>query len=222
MKRLLVTLSVFASAMALSACGSMIDHQTQDITVRTPGAENAKCYLYNQDMKYQAWTDQTIEIMKSPNDLVVNCLAAGNREQTVMVERGINGWTVFNVANGVLPGVTYDHFSRGLYSYPEEITVSFSNVIKPYPAPQYHADDLKHNNVYNQLPRFGPTEPVMQENRVEQEYQLQKVNRYGGSDFGSSGYAGSSSTSSGGGYPLDSIHRQYNPNVSYDPTEEDK
>ena len=218
MKRFLLTLS----ALSLGACGSMIDHQSQEITVRTPGAENAKCDLYNQDIKYSAWTDQTIEIMKSPNDLVVSCMAAGNREKTVLVQRGINGWTIFNVANGFVPGVAYDHFSRGLYSYPHEIEVSFvGEAVKPYPEPSHLSSDLKHNNVYNRVPNVGPKEQVTEATKFKQNYELQKINRYNGSDFGSGGQA-QSSPARAGGYQLDSIHRQYNPSVAYDPNEEVK
>lgn len=221
MKRFALTLS----ALALGACATVIDHQTQHVTIETPGAADAKCMLYNQDMRYEAWAGQTIEIMKSPNDLAVNCLASGNREKTVLVKRGVNGWIIANVANGFIPGTTYDYFSRGMFTYPKEIVVSFvGEPIREYPLPQYMDSELGNNNIYNRLPYEGPDEVITQGTRLKGDYELQKIDRnYGGDTLNDFGHYGQgvhhgSVTS----YPLDSIHRRYNPHVGYDPTEEDK
>lgn len=212
MKRIL--LATFSIA-TLSACGSMIDHQTQIVTMRTPGAQNARCIIENQDMKYVAYTDQTIEIMKSPNDLVIHCLAAGNREQTVHVKREINDWVFLNVANGFVPGAAYDYFSRGAFDYPDVFTVSFvGDPVKPYPLPEYHNEDLRHNNEYGTIEYMGPGVKLSEETRYEQPAELKKKENLYHSPFGAP-------ASSGGG--LDDIHRQYNPHVSsYAPAEEDE
>ena len=85
-------------------------------------------------MKYSVYTDQTVEIMNSPHDLVVRCKAAGNREQTIHVKREVDQWVVANVANGFVPGAAYDYFSRGAFTYPEVLTVNFAgDPIKQYP-----------------------------------------------------------------------------------------
>lgn len=206
---------ISSSVLTLSACASMVDHQTQNITMRTPGATNARCLIENQDMKYIAYTDQTIEIMKSPHDLVIRCQAPGNREQTVHVKREINDWVFANVANGFVPGATYDYFSRGAFEYPDVFTVSFvGSPIKEYPYPAYHNADLKHYNDYGRVEYMGPTTELTNETRYKASTPLQKKeNQYGGGGNSSSGVA------------LDAIHRQYNPGVTgdaYDPTEEDK
>jgi hypothetical protein len=214
MKRLFAALSVFAVA----ACATLVDHQTQVVTLRTPGAQNAKCVLENVDMKYTVYTDESFEIMKSPHDLVVHCMAPGNRDQTVWVKREVNDWVFVNVVNGFVPGASYDYFSRGAFEYPDEIVVSFVGVpVSEYPLPQHLNDDLNHNNIYNRPNYLGPGEVITQESRFKQNYELQKRERNFTSDLGPS-----RNGTGQGGDALDSIHRQYNPTVGYDPSEEDK
>ena len=89
-------LLITTGLLTLSACATIINHQSQKITMRTPGATNARCIIENEDMKYIAYTDDTIEIMKSPHDLVIRCQAPGNREQTVLLKREVNDWVFLN------------------------------------------------------------------------------------------------------------------------------
>lgn len=217
MKRLFIT---SLSILGLSACASIIDKQTHMVTMKTPGAENARCVIENQDMKYVAYSDETIEIMKSPHDLAVRCAAPGNRVQTVHVKREVNGWVFANVANGFIPGATYDYFSRGAFDYPDIFTVSFVGApVKPYDLPAYHAKDVNSVHQYGETEYMGPTVIVTEKDKGATPYKLQKRDDlYGGNmtDDSLSYNAGGTSRD------LDSIHRQYNPASSYDPSEEDK
>lgn len=166
---------LFSSLALLVGCASLKDGQMQDVTILTPGAENAKCHIQNEDFKYVAYTDQTIEIMKSPHDFTVNCIAAGNREQTVLVKRDVNDWVVANVANGFVPGAAYDYFSGGAFTYPDKITVSFvGQPIKTYGLPEHYNTDLKHNTTNNVLEDMGPDVKLTQENRNDVSQPLQK------------------------------------------------
>lgn len=214
MKKLFISLSVVS---LLTACGTVIDHPTQHVTVKTPGTTNARCVLENRDMRYVSYTDQKIEIMKSPNDLVVNCKAPGNRERTVVVQRGINGWSVLNVSNGFVPGTAYDYFSRGLFDYPEEIEVSFlHDPIKQYDLPQYMSEDLNTNHQYNKIEHMGPGVPETEKTRYDEPYVLER------NEIVYEAPAPVIPEAPTKTYNLDNIHKQYNPAVPYDPTEEDK
>ena len=218
MKNILFSIS---AASLLMACSTIIDHQTQKVTVLTPGTVNAKCTLQNRDMKYVAYTGQEIEIMKSPNDLVVNCLAPGNREKTVLVKREINGWVFANVANGFVPGLAYDYFSRGGFDYPDEIEVSFlGEPIKEYPMPKYMSEDLDMNHQYNKFEYMGPTTVMTEADKNSGSEPLEKKEITSYDD--PAPMQTSEPVMAQEGYNLDNIHRQYNPTVPYDPTEEDK
>lgn len=198
--------------MLLSACGSMFNHQAQKITMRTPGAYDARCMLENEDMRYVAYTDQTIEIMHSPNDLTVTCQAAGNRQRSIIIPSKVSPAVLGNAANGVLPGAAYDHFSRGAYKYPDEFIVSFEGMpVRSYPLPRYHNADLMDNNQRNSTEYMGPTEVITEDNRFDDTYVLgRKVNPYG--------TANAAPTTPATMQPSQSPR----PKVSYDPTEEDK
>jgi len=220
MKKLILT---SISVMALSACATMVDDQAKNVTMRTPGATNARCIIENEHIKYIAFTDETIEIMKSPADLAIRCMAPGNRERTVHMKREVNEWVFANVVNGFVPGATYDYFSRGAFEYPDEFVVSFVGVpVKENPLPSYHNKDLRPNNDYGHVEYMGPDVVITNETRNQPATTLEKKqDQYGGSSFDDSA---SSPTPSRSMRDLDSIHRQYNPGVSssYDPTEEDK
>ena len=111
-----------SALLVLAACAKPDMHfQTQMVKVETPGAQNAKCYLHNQDYKYVAYTGQTIQITKSPNDMNVTCQAEGNRvvKQFIPIEK-------YNIGYNA-------------HTLPKVISVDFRGVEpKPYGLPDYH------------------------------------------------------------------------------------
>ncbi|MEM6812595.1 MAG: hypothetical protein AAF549_09045 [Pseudomonadota bacterium] len=153
-----LTLSAFAAVTFLGACATLTSGQMQHITVLTPGEKNARCTLYNGETKYDVYTNQTINVQRAPYDLMVRCLAAGNREKTVVAEWTGNAWVILNVANGLIPGVTYDLASNAAYSYPKEVVVSFEDVaFMPYDMPDYMKDGLKDLDELYNGEYMGPT-----------------------------------------------------------------
>ncbi len=205
-----IILCTFA-CLILASCASVVDHQTVNMTVKTPGAENAKCYLENQDYKKVAYSNETVEVMKSPYDLVVRCTAPGNREKTVLVKRGVNGWIFANVVNGFVPGTTYDLMSRGAYDYPDTVTVDFTGeAIKPYPLPDYMAQDLANQN-NGKIEYMGPGTVVSEKNKLDGSQELQKKEILYSDFLGFDSYE-----------PSAQGNTTSLPAVSYDPTEEDK
>jgi len=178
---------ISASVLTLSACASVSDGQTQDVTIRTPGAENARCYLENKDFKYVAYSDQTIEVMKSPHDMTVKCQAPGNRDKTVEVARLINKNVNANIFNGYLPGIAYDYFSRGAFGYPDEVVVSFEGEeVVPFALPKHEAADLDNFSEKHKYEGYGPSEVLTEENRYNQESVLRKRFRQSGADYDAS------------------------------------
>ena len=129
-----------------------------------------------------------------------------------MVKREVNGWVVANVANGFVPGVTYDYFSRGAFDYPETVTVSFAGqVVTPYPLPAYESDALYNGNYKGKIPHQGATTIITEGNRYKTLQELQKKETVyrDTSDFES--YK-----------PSVTNYSTSRPAISYDPTEEDK
>jgi hypothetical protein len=147
-------LILFVTLM-LGACGTLAEGQTQDITLRTPGATEAKCMLDN-GLRYSINTGETIQIMRSFHAMEVECYAIGNRYKKLTIPAGPNPWSAANVTNGVVPGTAYDAASMGLYTYPEIITVDFrGDLTTGFELPDYHNRDAQ--NPYDQsVEDMGP------------------------------------------------------------------
>lgn len=165
--------SAFAALFLVAGCASIIDGPTQNVTLRTPGATEAECNLTN-GVKYKIQTDETVRIMRSRRDLVVDCYASGNRHKQIVIESDFNGWGAANVTNAVVPGATYDHYSGGLYTYPREITVDFVGMpTRGFETPNYQNKDAP--NPYKQsIEGYGATTPTIPN---DSEYQRRGVEK---------------------------------------------
>lgn len=144
------------AVLALGACGTMAEGQTQDVTLHTPGASEARCILDN-GLRYPIRTGETVQIMRSFHAMEIDCYAIGNRHKTMTISPGPNPWSAANVANGVVPGTAYDAASMGLYTYPDVITVDFTGVpTQGYETPNYHNKDVQ-NPYETAIENMGPT-----------------------------------------------------------------
>lgn len=130
---------------------------TQEVRLDTPGAQEAECTL-NNGVRYIGTSGQTLNIKKSRIPLTVECYGSGNRYKQVIVESHDSDWALGNVAT-LGTGAVYDHYSGGLYKYPDVITVDFVGMpTKGFELPDYHYNDAP--NPYKQsIENFGPTVP---------------------------------------------------------------
>ena len=143
-----------SAALMLGACGTMAEGQTQDITLHTPGASNARCILDN-GLRYPIETGQTIQIMRSFHAMEVDCYAVGNRHMKKTIPAGPNPWSAANVANAGT-GVAYDAASMGLYTYPDVITVDFTGMpTNGFELPDYMNRDMP-NPYERAVENMGP------------------------------------------------------------------
>ena len=156
--RLFKILPAFAALYLVTGCASIIDGPTQNVTLHTPGATEAECILTN-GVKYRVQTGETVRIMRSRRDLVVDCYASGDRHKQLVIPSDVNAWGLTNVSNGVVPGTTYDHYSGGLYTYPREITVDFVGMpTRGFETPGYQNKDAP--NPYKQaIEPYAPNTP---------------------------------------------------------------
>ncbi len=168
-------LPVFMTAFALGGCASVMTDQTKDITVRTPGAEHARCLLDNGTVVMPARTGETVRINKNYKDLTVTCDAPGNRTVTKVFDLEFEPWTMANVVNGLIPGVTYDVASKGIYDYPDEIVINFTGLkATEYPPPQYESLDTIHSDEVV-LEEYLPGEPALNSDRGQTDRDLKKI-----------------------------------------------
>lgn len=148
------------AVLGLQACSTVLTGQTQPFMVVTPGAENTICHIYNEDMKYKIDAGREYEIMKSRHPLTVDCRAPGNRQQIITLDSHITDAAYGNVLTAGA-GAVYDHFSKGLYAYPELVSISFVDMQSTlYPLPDYMTDDLKGSE--GRIESYGPSTPQIQ------------------------------------------------------------
>lgn len=159
---LLKIVPALSALLLVTACASIIDGPTQAVRIDTPGATEAECFLVN-GVKYRVVTGETVKIMRSHRDMVVDCYASGDRHKQIVVESSFNGWGAANVTNGVIPGGSYDHYSGGLYTYPEIITVDFVGIpTRGFETPAYQNKDAP--NPYKQaIENYGAGTPAIPE-----------------------------------------------------------
>ncbi len=86
-------------------------------------AENTKCIVMVNKLKYQVYPPQTINIKKSHEEMHVKCMAPGNR----VVEAYVPPKVSYRSAWGTPIGVAWDYASDSLYYYPSIIALDFTN-----------------------------------------------------------------------------------------------
>lgn len=178
---LLMTVAV----MALSGCARMIDGSTQLMTIETPGANGANCYIENEEFRYRLYAPQTVRITRSFYPLNVRCLAPGNRQKTVTLVPKIQESTFMNAANGFIPGMMVDYNSRAFYKFPETVVVDFTDM-KPERMPPPHHDLLLRENPHLRgMEEFRPGLPALQSDGHGNVHELRKREIPAGNTFSS-------------------------------------
>ncbi|MCB1562716.1 MAG: hypothetical protein KDJ75_04005 [Alphaproteobacteria bacterium] len=173
-------------------CAYVKDTSNQNITVLTPGAEDAQCYVYVEGLRYSFNPPETVNIFKSKENLEIDCLAPGNRRKKISVPATIAKASAGNVATGVLPGATWDYLSGAMFRYPDVIEVDFTGMpVSPESMPAQNNPDIVQPEDYT-LEQFTPTRPRLNGDREAPPPELLRRGHGGGSaamTFDGSGYA---------------------------------
>jgi len=157
------TLLLFTTAI-LASCAYATDTAVQDITIRTPGAVDAVCYMYVDGVRYRMHPPQTTSIARTEADLVVDCLAPGNRRKEVVIEPKYAEKSVGNVVTAGA-GLAWDYASGALYQYPDVAEVSFIGMpVGPALIPAQNNPDIRQPETYR-LEEFRPAQPRMNEDK---------------------------------------------------------
>lgn len=159
------SLSIALAVLVLSACSTVVNRSTQEITLETPGTEGAQCLMEWPGYRMRVWTPKTVRITKGDGPMEVTCRAPGNREKKVLIEPVTPSSFKMNIFNGFLPGAIYDRESGAMYEYPSKIIVDFTGIIPqemPMPAYQRMLDE---NPDLMQMEEFHPSRPALQRDK---------------------------------------------------------
>ncbi len=158
-------LTVF-SALALTSCATLLEGSSQEVNFESVGATDVQCVVSSEELKYKMRPPQTIWMKRSRLNLIADCWAAGNRHKTFEIKTGIEPWTITNVSNGVVPGVSYDAYSRAFFKYPNTVVIDMSDVVAmPSDLPGYHAPDGL-NPKDAGIEYMGPKTPALAEDEI--------------------------------------------------------
>ena len=162
------------AVQAMSGCARIIEGSSQEVTIETPGADGATCFLENKEMRYKIYAPQTITLTKPRSPLNVRCLAPGNREKTVVVPLRFQEETFMNAANGLIPGMLYDYESNSMYKLPPVIVVDFTDMQpQPMPLPKYDRM-LRENPQLRGWEEFRPGLPALQRDLYDSPVELRR------------------------------------------------
>ena len=144
-----------SSFLILGACGYAAESSHQDISFVTPGAEDARCYVDVNNVKYKVFPPQTVNIKKSDEEMIIKCSAPGNRERVMEVSPEMTKRAIW----GTPAGMAWDYASQSLYYYPSVIAVDFSQEeLIPNSLPKHNNKDIMQPEEYD-LEEFSPSTP---------------------------------------------------------------
>ena len=154
--------AVASIALMLSACATATEEASQDINIKLVGTGEALCDMTTDKLRYRAYAPGTMRIQKSNDTMTVRCKAPGNREQVVLLEPTVSAMAATNVANGFVPGATWDYFSGAMYKYPDEVIMDFSSMPpRSYELPDYQKV-LMENPTMISMEEFRPGKSALQ------------------------------------------------------------
>jgi len=197
--------SFLLTFVMLGACAYAVEKGYQPLTIRTPGAQNAVCDVWADNVRYRYYPPATRNVKNSKEDLIVHCLAPGNRERKVVIRPEIADSFAGNVVTGFVPGASWDYASGAMFTFPDVVEVDFSAMEpRAMPPPVHNNPDNLQPEDYI-LEEFGPTVPYMNSDRYRKPLPLQRRavpgsedDFYSDSGFDDDASAGSSFSSQSG------------------------
>jgi len=114
------------TALSLSACGSIMNGSTQTVDVVVKGSANAYCEFTTSRFKNAGTFPNKMTLERSRENLIAKCQGEQNKTTTFEIPSTMTAsGTLGNAPTGVIPGITYDASSGGLWTYPDPIIVDF-------------------------------------------------------------------------------------------------
>jgi hypothetical protein len=148
------------AVLLLGACAYALDDSIQDVRFETPGAQNAKCFVYVDGVKYTVHPPQKLNLAKTKKPLEIDCMAPGNRRKKIFIEPATENSAYYNAANlGI--GVPVDYASGAMFRYPNVITVDFTTApIVDSGLPAHDSPELRKADSYK-LEEFSAGVPSL-------------------------------------------------------------
>ncbi len=112
-------------AFGLSGCATFVEGSRQNIAISTPPTQSAYCVLTRPGGRWSVTTPGVVRIDKSMDDLAIHCTRAGYRDVDATIPSEIEGWTLGNLAFGVVPA-GIDAATGAMFRYPDAFEMPMS------------------------------------------------------------------------------------------------
>ncbi|GAB4223153.1 MAG: lipoprotein [Gammaproteobacteria bacterium] len=121
----LVKMAVAAATLTyLTGCASILNGTHQQVTVKTPPVEHARCTLTNSNGEWEVSdTPASVKIHRDYNDLNISCSKPGYQTARKTVISKTKAPVFGNVVLGGVVGAGVDMVNGAAYAYPETISV---------------------------------------------------------------------------------------------------
>jgi len=199
---MLQRLFLIIPVLLLVSCAYSTEKSIQTVQVVTPGAYDAVCYMYVDGTRYRIRPPQKTTVSNNAENLIVDCLAPGNRRQKVFIEAYVSEGTYANAINAGV-GLPWDYLSGAMFKWPEVITVDFTDAqTTPEALPAHNNPDIKQPEDYL-LEEFLPDTPRLNSDRFRKPTQIRErqkpepMSSYSESPIAETGGAGTNSPTKG-------------------------
>lgn len=162
------------ATFALTSCATLLEGSSQKVKFEGVGADNIRCKLTtNNELAYNVEPPEEIWLKRSRLNMTADCWAPGNRHKIFAIPTTLEPWAATNVSNGVVPGVTYDAYSRALFKYPEVVVIDMSDTVATDVLPPNYR---KLNN--GEIEYTGPKTPAMAGDNLAAEKRAKAFQQY--------------------------------------------
>ena len=114
---------VAALALTLSGCASIIEGQSQTLSITTPNTTGANCGLSNSEGKYSVSSPGTVIVKRSKTNVQINCTQGGFQDASAIARSDFEPWTIGNIVFGGIPGLIIDWADGSINRYPDTVAV---------------------------------------------------------------------------------------------------
>lgn len=124
MKKLLLLSCCSSILISMTGCASIVNGQSQSVSVSTTPVYGATCSLENNKGKwYIPSTPGSVTVHRSYNDLQINCEKKGYHKSLKSVASATKGMAFGNVLFGGVVGAGVDMANGSAYDYPTDIQI---------------------------------------------------------------------------------------------------
>lgn len=110
-----------------SGCASIVNGQSQSISITTPGCAGATCALNNDKGKwYLAATPGSVTVSRSYGDLFIRCVKGDWEPASQSVQSKTKAMAFGNIIFGGVIGAGVDMANGAAYDYPTDISLPLS------------------------------------------------------------------------------------------------